>query len=92
VPNAAPTRDEIKPRVIAVLATVSGVASKKIKESDVLADDLGLTEPQRGALAPDLRDLARAYQPGAVIGLAACKKLETVKEAIDLVFKKAGGK
>jgi len=88
---AEPTRDEIKPRVIGVIANVSGFDPKTIKEEQSLAGDLGLSEYQRASLAPGVTEIARNCNAHATIAASTCKKLETVKDAIDLVFKKAGG-
>jgi hypothetical protein len=84
-----PTRDEIKPKVIHNIGVLSGFDDSHINETQKLEDDLGLSDWQRGALAPGFQKIARAYKPAAVISMDECKKLETVKDSIDLVFKRA---
>lgn len=86
-----PTRDDIKPPVIAVIARISGFEETRVHEEQLLDDDLGLSAMMRGALAPGFTDIARRHHAHAAVAASACKKLERVKEAIDLVLKKAGG-
>lgn len=88
---AAPTRDVIKAEVLRVLANISGFPPDEIAEGELLDDDLGLGSALRGALAAGFTNIVRKYNAHTAIPASTCKKLETVKEAIDLVFKKAGG-
>lgn len=83
-------REDIKTLVIEVIAHVSGFETTDIKEKQSLDVDLGLNGVMRGALGPGFTDIARRYKAHAVVPASACKALETVKEAIDLVFDKAG--
>lgn len=82
-------RNDIKRKVIHNIAIVSGDNETKIKESDKLESDLGITIDRRGALAPGFKKIAQKYRPQATVNKTECKKLKTVKECIDLVFQRA---
>jgi hypothetical protein len=87
---AQPVREVIKTLVIEVIARVSGFETTDITEDQSLDVDLGLNEVMRGALGPGFTDIARRYHAHVAVTASACERLETVKEAIDLVFNKAG--
>lgn len=87
-----PTRDQVGRRVIHNLSIISGFPENAISHGDQkLADDLGLTEDLRGALAPGFQKVARVFVPDARVTKTECKQLKTVKAAIDLVLQRAGG-
>jgi hypothetical protein len=87
-----PTREQIRPQVIHTLSIVSGFPETAIADGpQSLADDLGLTEDLRGALARSFQRIAQMFAPGAKVTKTECKQLKTVKTAIDLVLTRAGG-
>lgn len=86
---AGPTRDQIKPLVVERLARLSGFAADEIKETQHLEIDLGLNEQMRAGLSPSFGSIARKYNSKANVGRTECKQLNSVKAAIDLVFKRS---
>jgi len=87
-----PTRDEIKQPVIAKIAAVAHVAVSRVVESASLEEDLGMTTTVRRAMALPYNGVLADHGGGASITMDEAGKLETVKESIDLVAKKANGK
>ena len=86
-----PTRADIKPDVIHVLAAVAWVDESSIKEPSKLFEDLGLGPLVRKALSVPFSEISRQYESGKNVSQAAAGKLKTVKESIDLVLKRAKG-
>lgn len=76
--------------VKAELAFSSGQDEDDIEPGDSLKDDLGLGESNLKALARPFEDLARRFNPGADINRDECAALDTVRECIELVAKRAG--
>ncbi len=87
-----PSRDEIKPLVVGKIAAMAHVAPSSISEPDSLEDDLGMTATVRRAMALPYNGIVATYPGGRSITMEEAGKLETVKESIDLVAKRANGK
>lgn len=87
---AKPTCVEIRKRVVHNISVISGFPESAITDPTRLTD-LGLTEDLRGALAPGFRAIAQEFVPDAVVTKTECKALKKVKDAVDLVSKRAGG-
>ena len=83
-----PDRQEIRKKVFHDLSVISGFDEGRIQETDELESDLGLSSDMLGSLAPGFEVIAQAYNPGAVITKSECKKLGSVKQSVDLVFKR----
>lgn len=83
------TREEIKLKVIKALEAHTG--EKDIKESDRLERDLGMTRSSRESMAGIYTAISVACG-GKPISRKEAGDLTTVKESIDLVYKKANEK
>lgn len=83
-----PSRQQVKTKVVGVLAAI--VAPKKVddNEKQTLEGDLGLDLQRRQLLSPDFTEISVGVG-GDVVGITECGKLEDVKGAIDLVTKRA---
>lgn len=81
-------RSTIKKKVVNVLAAVSTVPAKDIKEPHKLKRDLGLSSAMRAALASPYTKISK-HHGGSRITISEARNLKTVKASIDLVHKRA---
>ncbi len=84
-----PTRKEIKDQIIEKLSNF--LERNKIKEDEKLFEDLGMGPIIRKAMAIPYTKISRKYDKGLTVSMEEAGKLKTVKETIDLVFKKSKG-
>jgi hypothetical protein len=87
-----PTRDEIKDQVTQEIAVVTDTPADQILESDKLFEKLGMGPMERKAMALPYTKIAESYPGGLSIGISEAEQLETVRESINLVTKRAQGK
>jgi len=86
-----PTRDEIKPKVIAKIKAISDAEDLVEDEKSKLWNDLGMGPTVKAAMALPYTKITKKYPRGIVVSQAAAAKCETVKDSIDLVFTRAKG-
>jgi hypothetical protein len=81
-------RHTIKKKVVRILSAVSNKPKSKIREKDSLKKQLLLSSAMIKALAAPYTEVSKSHG-GKRITISEAGKLETVKESIDLVHKKA---
>ncbi len=81
------SRGTIAPLVIAKIDAVAE-PGRPIKETDRLLEDLGMTAGIRRAMALPFTKISKRFG-GKLVRMSKSKKLKKVKDAIDLVHKKA---
>jgi hypothetical protein len=86
-----PTRDEIKPKVITKIKTISDAGDLAEDEKSHLWNDLGMGPVVKAAMSLPYSKISKKYPNGIVVSQAAAAKCETVKDSIDLVFNRANG-
>jgi len=86
-----PTRDEIKPKVIAKIKAISDAVDLVEDEKSKLWNDLGMGPVVKAAMSLPYSKIAQKYPGGIVVSQAAAAKCETVKDSIDLVFNRSNG-
>lgn len=86
-----PTRDEIKPKVIAKLKAITDEDDLVEKENSSLVRDLGMSDILKKAMAVPYSKISTAYGSGIKVTMTDAGKCETVGESVDLVFKRAKG-
>lgn len=86
-----PTRDEIKPQVIAVINAVT-IPDKPITDQTDekldLSDDLGMTATLKKAMGVPYTKISKKYD-GFGVSMTDAGKCATLGNSIDLVFKRA---
>lgn len=88
--KAGPTREEIKPQVIAILDDVANPSSRPVSdESKNLTTYHGITDTGKENLAPDFSDISRGKYGGLVVSRADSKSCKIVGDSITLVWKRA---
>lgn len=90
-----PTRDEIKPQVIAKLNAVTDpkpLLTLTTDESLNLFDELGMTATLKKAMGVPYTKISSKYDGGLGVSMSDAGKCETLKDSIELVFKRANGK
>lgn len=88
------SRKEIETRVIdAIKAAVPFRTKKKeeIKQSDNLADDLGMKLPLKQAMGVPYTEISKSYPGGIAVSLIHAGECKTVREAVDLTHRRANG-
>jgi len=86
---ASVSRDEVKRRVIDYLS--QNTYKSPIDESDDLGDDLNISKSWRKHFAYPLSRISTSYPGGLPIYKYEAENLDTVKEVIELTFKRAKG-
>jgi len=86
-----PTRAEIKPKVVGKFAAIAHKPVSAIAESDDLEVDLGMSTTIRRAMVLPYNGIINEYEGGVSLTMDETGDLETVKESIDLVTKRANG-
>jgi len=87
-----PTRDEIKPRVIgAIKAVTTGEDDLVEKEESDLQRDLGMGAIVKEGLAVSYSKITKSYKTGIGVSISDSGDCKTVKDSIDLVFKRSNG-
>lgn len=87
---AGPSREEIKPQVIAILDDVANPASRPVSdELKNLTTYHGITDTGKENLAPDFTDISRGKYGGLVVSRADSKNCQAVGDSITLVWKRA---
>ena len=90
----APTRDIVAAQVKNLLASVSNRPNAQVLVQDETTDlqnDLGIWADAKAALATDYTRIAKGYDHGTAVTRSEAAKCDTVKVAIDTVFKHAQG-
>lgn len=85
-----PTRDEVKPQVLAALRAATG--KTVVREPQTLWENLGMGPAARKAMAIPYTKLSTQYANGIAVSITAAGKLKTVKDSIDLVERRANGR
>src|ERR1035438_6347988 len=88
---ASPTRDEIKPLVVAKLKATTDEDVLVDDETSELKRDLGMTSLLVQAMSVPYTKISLRYPAGIAVTVKAAGKCETVKDSIDLVYKCANG-
>jgi hypothetical protein len=86
-----PTREEIKPQVIAVLREVTDLDELAGNESSDLERDLGLIQDQRERMAKHYSRISQGYPGGIAVSKSDAGACRTVGQLIDLVFARSKG-
>ncbi len=98
---AGPSKDEVKIRVLAKIDVEAGrnhapegkrTFLRAGDETLNLETDLMINGTRRTALSADYTGISTSYEGGKIVGQLAAKGADTVKKAIALVHKRAGGK
>ena len=87
---AHPTRDAVKTRVLEFLS--HNTYKQPIEEKDEFESDLKISRGWRRHFAFPLSKISESYEGGLPVYKYEAEALETVKEIIDLTFKRARGK
>lgn len=87
-----PTRDQIKIRVIEKLQAVTDEDQLAADEGSDLQLDLGMSAPLKKGMAKPYSNISQDYAGGRAITLTDAGNCTTVKDVIELVFKRATGK
>jgi hypothetical protein len=86
-----PTREEIKPQVIAVLREVTDLDELAGNESSDLERDLGLKRGIRQRMADRYSAISTGYPGGIVVSETDSAGCRTVRQLIDLVLARSKG-
>lgn len=88
--ESGPSRDEIKPQVLAILNAVARPASRPVAdEGKNLTDDHGITDTAKENLAPSFSRISRDKYHGLPVSRADSKACKLVGDSITLVWKRA---
>lgn len=87
-----PSRDEIKPQVVTILQSVTFADELAGVETSDLRDDLGLSPTVKTVLSVPCSKVSLRYTGGIEVSMTAAGDCKTVRDIIDLVFRRAGGK
>jgi hypothetical protein len=86
-----PTRDEVKPHVIEKLLLTTH-KPKATQESSNLANDLVMSPPLIRAMWHPYSNISKSYPEGIGVTQTDASNCKTVKDSIDVVFKRSNGK
>jgi len=87
---AQPTRDAVKTQVLEFLS--HNTYKEPIEEKDELETELKISKGWRKHFAFPLSKISESYEGGLPVYKYEAEALQTVKETIDLTFKRAKGK
>lgn len=82
-------KEFIRLEVKKVLSRATGIPVSEINDDDSLTDDLHLNSRQIRALAVPFTNIARQFNPAAVITPDECEECDTVDDCVTLVFEKS---
>jgi len=85
-------RDDIKPLVIAKIASVVHLPTDQVSENVYLWQDLGMGPTVRQAMGLPYTKISTAYPGGLRVSMSDAGQCKTVKDSIDLVTARANGK
>ncbi len=85
------TRDEIKPRVIGKIKSITDEDALAENEKSDLRRDLGMGATLKKAMAVPYTKIAKSYPTGICVSMGDAADCETVKDSIELVLKRANG-
>jgi hypothetical protein len=91
VERAAPSRPEVRVRVVAKLAAVVQQSPSSLRDDQRLWEDLGMSPLLRSAMAKSYTDITRSYG-GLPVTLDEAGRLKTVGDSVDLVHRRSAGK
>jgi hypothetical protein len=86
-----PTRDEIAPQVITILQSVTLEDDLAQIETSNLKDDLGISPSVKTLLSVPYTKVSRTYPLGIDVTMTPTGNCKTVKDSIDLVFRRSNG-
>jgi hypothetical protein len=86
-----PTREEIKPRVIDKIKAVTDEDNLVENEGSDLQRDLGMGATLKKAMAVPYTKIAKSYPNGIRVSMSDAAACKTVKDSIDLVYKRSNG-
>jgi hypothetical protein len=85
-----PTREEVKPRVVEKLLMATHKPAANNEASD-LSNDLVMSSQLKKAMGIPYSNISRSYPAGITVSMTDAGDCTTVKDSIDLVFKRSNG-